>query len=222
MPLFVDFSSSVANARSRAFRNLCPIKSPHEYVRVCTRRGSNSRNWPIPGSKITWYATGATGRYIDYTIMANGAAAVWPVSKQYHTAAARVIFRSMLLMLVLDQLVPRHITVNHPWLKKQDNVSINDMLLLSGLPPWLMIEKKCLILSRIRSIFSIIRLLCKSKEQSTYYYYYYGCSAAAAILRNTNGSWVSLDYSKWFFYSSPARPNSLFACKSNPCISYYC
>ena len=121
--------------------------------------------------------------------MANGAAAVWPVSKQYHTAAARVIFRSMLLMLVLDQLVPRHITVNHPWLKKQDNVSINDIL-LSGLPPWLMIEKKCLILSRIRSIFSIIRLLCKSKEQSTYYYYYYyyGCSAAAAILRNTNGS----------------------------------
>ena len=36
-------------------------KSQRIYIRVCTRRGSNSRNWPIPGSRITWYATGATG-----------------------------------------------------------------------------------------------------------------------------------------------------------------
>ena len=41
---------------------LCTRTSPHEFIRVCSRRGSNSRNLPkIPGSRITWYATGATG-----------------------------------------------------------------------------------------------------------------------------------------------------------------
>ena len=43
----VDFSSSVANSRSsRAFRkSICAQrKSPHEFVRVCTRGDSNSRN----------------------------------------------------------------------------------------------------------------------------------------------------------------------------------
>ena len=34
-------------------------KSPTKIIRVRTRGGSNSRNWPIPGSRITWYATGA-------------------------------------------------------------------------------------------------------------------------------------------------------------------
>ncbi len=33
-------------------------KSQRLYT-VCTRRGL--RNWPIPGSRISWYATGATG-----------------------------------------------------------------------------------------------------------------------------------------------------------------
>ena len=59
----VDFSSSVANSRSRAFPSqfVHMKKSPRSYIiRVCTRRGSNSRNWPIPGSRLTWYATGAT------------------------------------------------------------------------------------------------------------------------------------------------------------------
>ena len=28
-------------------------KSLNEFIRVCTRRGSNSRNWPLPGSGIT-------------------------------------------------------------------------------------------------------------------------------------------------------------------------
>ena len=41
--------------------NLFTRKSPNEFIRVCTRRGSNSRNWPIPGSNISWYATWATG-----------------------------------------------------------------------------------------------------------------------------------------------------------------
>ena len=42
--------------------NLCTRKSPHTYVRVCTRGDLNSRKkLPMTGSKITWYATGATG-----------------------------------------------------------------------------------------------------------------------------------------------------------------
>ena len=40
--------------------NLCTSESANQFLRVCTRRGSNSRNWPIPGSRITGYATGAT------------------------------------------------------------------------------------------------------------------------------------------------------------------
>ena len=36
-------------------------KSQRIYTRLCTRRGSNSRSWPVPGSRITWYATVATG-----------------------------------------------------------------------------------------------------------------------------------------------------------------
>ena len=45
--LLVDFSSNVANSRSRAFRksiNLCTRKSPNEFMRLYSRRGSNSRN----------------------------------------------------------------------------------------------------------------------------------------------------------------------------------
>ena len=47
-------------------------KSQRIYIRVCTRRGSNPRNWPIPGSKITWYATGATGAPV-YIYQTSGA-----------------------------------------------------------------------------------------------------------------------------------------------------
>ena len=42
-------------------------KSSHERIRACTRGDSNSRNWPIPGSRITWYVTGATGWYRSAT-----------------------------------------------------------------------------------------------------------------------------------------------------------
>ena len=38
-------------------------KKSHEFIRVCTWRDSNPRNWQIPGSRTTWYATGATGLY---------------------------------------------------------------------------------------------------------------------------------------------------------------
>ena len=41
--------------------NLCTTsKSSHEFLRVCTRRDSNTRNCPIPGSSIPSYITGAT------------------------------------------------------------------------------------------------------------------------------------------------------------------
>ena len=33
--------------------NLCTRKSPHEFIRVCPRGDSKSRNWPRPGSRIT-------------------------------------------------------------------------------------------------------------------------------------------------------------------------
>ena len=42
IPLLVDFSSSVANSRSRAFRkSICCAqeKSPHEFLRVCMHSG---------------------------------------------------------------------------------------------------------------------------------------------------------------------------------------
>ena len=49
IPLLVDFSSSVANSRSRAIRkSLCAqekvLANLYEYARVCTRGDSNSRN----------------------------------------------------------------------------------------------------------------------------------------------------------------------------------
>jgi len=42
------FPSNVANSRSRAFRKstLCTRKSPYEYRRACSWRGSNLRNRP--------------------------------------------------------------------------------------------------------------------------------------------------------------------------------
>ena len=40
--------------------NLSTRKSPNDFILVVCTGGSNSRHWPIPGSKITWYATGAT------------------------------------------------------------------------------------------------------------------------------------------------------------------
>ena len=61
------FHRVLLNSRSRAFpKSICaqekvPTNSS-EYV--CTRGYSNSRNWPIPGSRIPWYATGATGLYM--------------------------------------------------------------------------------------------------------------------------------------------------------------
>ena len=38
-------------------------KTPRFYTSTCTRGYSKSRNWPIPRSRITWYATEAT---VDY------------------------------------------------------------------------------------------------------------------------------------------------------------
>ena len=66
IPLLVDCSSSVCLLTLSRFPqvNLGTRKSPNEFTRVRTRRGSNSRNWPIPGSRITCCcccATGATG-----------------------------------------------------------------------------------------------------------------------------------------------------------------
>ena len=64
IPLLFDFSSSVANSRSPLSESqLHTGKRPNEFKWVYTRPGSNSRNWPImPGSRITWYANGATGQ----------------------------------------------------------------------------------------------------------------------------------------------------------------
>ena len=56
IPLLVDYSSSAANSRSRTFRkSICAQEQvPTDiYEYVCTRWGSNSQNWPIPGSRIT-------------------------------------------------------------------------------------------------------------------------------------------------------------------------
>ena len=49
--------------------NLCTRKSPYEFIRVCTRGDSNLRIWPIAGTRITSYATGATdyNQYQVYT-----------------------------------------------------------------------------------------------------------------------------------------------------------
>ena len=46
IPLLVDFSWSVGNSRSLAFRKSTRAqeKSPHEFIRVCIKRDSNSRN----------------------------------------------------------------------------------------------------------------------------------------------------------------------------------
>ena len=61
--MLVDFSSSVADSRSRAFRkSFCaqekiPTKL-HEYALGGIR--THETDIYIPGSKITWYATGAT------------------------------------------------------------------------------------------------------------------------------------------------------------------
>ena len=41
--------------------NLCTRKSPYDFIRICTRGNSNSRNWPIAGTRITRHVTGATG-----------------------------------------------------------------------------------------------------------------------------------------------------------------
>ena len=63
IPLLVDFSSSVVThaLTLSASQFVHKKKSLDEFIRVCTRRDSNSRNWPTSGSRITWYATGTTG-----------------------------------------------------------------------------------------------------------------------------------------------------------------
>ena len=55
------FRSNVANSRSRAFRKptLCTRKSPYEYRRACTWRGSNLRNGP-------WSSRGSYLLLIDH------------------------------------------------------------------------------------------------------------------------------------------------------------
>ena len=64
IPTARRLSSNVAHSRFRAFRESQFVhkkKSPQKFTRVCTRGDSNSRNWPIAGTRITCYSGGATG-----------------------------------------------------------------------------------------------------------------------------------------------------------------
>ena len=61
IPLLVGFSSS-ANSRSRAFRkSICAQEKVPTNLYAYALGGAWTHQKPIPGSRITWYATGATG-----------------------------------------------------------------------------------------------------------------------------------------------------------------
>ena len=97
---------------------MCSRKSPYDFIRVSTRGDSNSRNGPIPGSRISWYATGATGYSIPIAVSGSGHAIFFSeqsklssICKKARTrwpkAASRVVLCRMQVALHAPRLTPR-------------------------------------------------------------------------------------------------------------------